>query len=223
MVAFHALQLQKKISMPLVLQVVQQSVFQLQHPASDWYKLCTDIFCPLPSIPSIALMFQHKFLNGVWKLIRNSETGYDYSFKNNRPLFSLLLLDFCNLKIPQQGIEMQIFFLNGLWRFLKNGHLPVKLHSSAPPALNQVSKRRISQMIYQPKSKSKMADFDTLPLCFSISNSSQMHTYYCKNLVTGYSLYLVKKSIPDRYQFSNWVYFYPCLVGLGLTSSEIHV
>ena len=28
---------------------------------------------------------------------------------------------------------MQIFFPNGLWRFLKNGHLPVKLHSSAPP------------------------------------------------------------------------------------------
>ena len=28
---------------------------------------------------------------------------------------------------------MQIFFLNGLWRFLKNGHLPVKLHSSALP------------------------------------------------------------------------------------------
>ena len=39
MVAFHALRLQKKISMPLVLQVVQQSVFQLQRPASDWYKL----------------------------------------------------------------------------------------------------------------------------------------------------------------------------------------
>ena len=31
---------------------------------------------------------------------------------------------------------MQIFFLNGLWRFLKNEHLPVKLHSSAPPGLN---------------------------------------------------------------------------------------
>ena len=28
---------------------------------------------------------------------------------------------------------MQIFFLNGLWRLFKNGHLPVKLHSSAPP------------------------------------------------------------------------------------------
>ena len=36
MVAFHILRLQKKISMLLVLQVVQQqSVFQLQRPASD--------------------------------------------------------------------------------------------------------------------------------------------------------------------------------------------
>ena len=31
---------------------------------------------------------------------------------------------------------MQSFFLNGLLRFLKNGHLPVKLHSSAPPGDN---------------------------------------------------------------------------------------
>ena len=30
---------------------------------------------------------------------------------------------------------MQIFFLNGLCRLLKNGHLPVKLHSSAPAGL----------------------------------------------------------------------------------------
>ena len=28
--------------------------------------------------------------------------------------------------------KCQFFFLNGLWRLLKNGHLPVKLHSSAP-------------------------------------------------------------------------------------------
>ena len=27
---------------------------------------------------------------------------------------------------------MQIFFQNWLWRSLKNGHLPLKLHSSAP-------------------------------------------------------------------------------------------
>ena len=33
-----------------------------------------------------------------------------------------------------QGIKMQFFFLNGLWRLLKNGHLPVRLHSSAPRA-----------------------------------------------------------------------------------------
>ena len=34
------------------------------------------------------IIFQHKFLNGVWKLIRNSETGYEYLFKNKRLLFS---------------------------------------------------------------------------------------------------------------------------------------
>ena len=34
------------------------------------------------------IIFQHKFLNRVWKLIRNSETGYDYMFKHKRLLFS---------------------------------------------------------------------------------------------------------------------------------------
>ena len=47
--------------------------------------------------------------------------------------FPYCFLLFYNLKIPKQGIKMQIFFLNGLWKSLKNGHLPVKLHSSAPP------------------------------------------------------------------------------------------
>ena len=51
-----------------------------------------------------------------------------YCFQENRLLFFLL---FCNLKIPKQGIRMQIFFPNGLQRLLKNGHLPVKLHSSS--------------------------------------------------------------------------------------------
>ena len=34
-------------------------------------------------------------------------------------------------------MKMQIFFLNGLWRLLRNGHLPVKLHSSAPPSFGK--------------------------------------------------------------------------------------
>ena len=54
--------------------------------------------------------------------------------KNNRLLFSLL---FCNLKIPKQGIKMQIFFLNGLWRLLKNGHLPRQVTFKCPPRLLQ--------------------------------------------------------------------------------------
>ena len=75
------------------------------------------------------------------KLIRNSETGYDYLLKNNTLLLSRTT-DYCfpivfgifyNLIIPKQGIKMQMFFLNRLWRFLENLHLPVKLHSNAPP------------------------------------------------------------------------------------------
>ena len=61
------------------------------------------------------------------QLIKNSQTGYDYLFKNNRPLFSLLSSD---LIIPKQGIEFKFFFLNRLSRFLKNGHLHVMLDSS---------------------------------------------------------------------------------------------
>ena len=41
-------------------------------------------------------------------------------------------------------------------------------------------------MTYQPKSvKGKMADFETLTLFIS-KNSSQMCSYFCKDLVTGY-------------------------------------
>ena len=58
------------------------------------------------------IIFQHKFLNRVWKLIRNSETGYDYLFNDNRLLFSRTIdccFSYCNLIIPKQGIDMQIF------------------------------------------------------------------------------------------------------------------
>ena len=48
-------------------------------------------------------------------------------------VFPIIFLLFCNLKIPKQGIKMQIFLQNGLWRLLRNGHLPVKLHWSVPP------------------------------------------------------------------------------------------
>ena len=52
-------------------------------------------------------------------------------------IFPIVFLLFCNLKIPKQGIKLQIFFLNGLWRLLKNSHLPVKLHSNAPRVILQ--------------------------------------------------------------------------------------
>ena len=54
--------------------------------------------------------------------------GYCFAivFNNNKLLF-------CNLKIPKQGIEMQLFFPKRVEEILKNGHVPVKLHPSTPP------------------------------------------------------------------------------------------
>ena len=52
-----------------------------------------------------------------------------YCFQEQYAIVSLL---FCNLKIPKQGIKMQIF-PKRVVETLKNGDLPVKLHSSAPP------------------------------------------------------------------------------------------
>ena len=62
-----------------------------------------------------------------------------------------------------------------------------------------------------------MADFETLTLCISL-NSSQMCTYFCKELGSGYYLQLVKNLTP----FSDRSY-YPHLVAMGLTSREISV
>ena len=91
------------------------------------------------------IIFQHKLLNGVWKFIRNSWTGYDYLFKNNRLLFSRTI-DYCFpycfwhflwSNNPETGYRNAIFLPNGLWRFLKNGRLSVKLHSSVlPPGIS---------------------------------------------------------------------------------------
>ena len=49
---------------------------------------------PIHDMPFSGIIFQHKFLNRVLKLIRNSETGYDYLFKNNMLLFSRTI-DYC--------------------------------------------------------------------------------------------------------------------------------
>ena len=49
-----------------------------------------------------------------------------------------------------------------------------------------------------------------------------MCTHFCKDLVTGYCLYLVEDLIPDRHPFSNGFYD-PCLIVLGLMSHEIRV
>ena len=71
-----------------------------------------------------------KFRNGLGIFVQEQK---GIVFGNNSLLFPIVFLLFCDLKILKQGIKMQIFFLNRLWRLLKNGHLPVKLHSSAPP------------------------------------------------------------------------------------------
>ena len=71
------------------------------------------------------------------------ETGYDYLFMNNRLLFprtinycfAYCFWHFLWSNNSETGYRNANFFLNGLWRFLKNGHLPVNLHSSAPPRI----------------------------------------------------------------------------------------
>ena len=53
------------------------------------------------------------------------------------------------------------------------------------------SHRRVSQMTYQPKSASKMADFETLSLCIPV-NSRPVCIYFCKGL--SYRVL----SVPDK-------------------------
>ena len=65
-----------------------------------------------------------------------------------------------------------------------------------------LSKVQIRQMTYQFKCAGKMVDFEILTLCVSL-NSSQVCTYFCKDLLVRYCLYLVKKSIPSRHPFLN--------------------
>ena len=67
-----------------------------------------------------------------------------YCFKEQ---YAIVFLLFCNLKILKQGIKMQIFFSNGLWRLLKNGHLPVKLYSSAPPGTFKKNNKRTKNTV----------------------------------------------------------------------------
>ena len=73
-------------------------------------------------------------------------------------------------------------------------------------------------MTYQPRSIGKMEDFETL----TFLNSSQMHTCFCKDVVTGYCLYLVNDSIFQPSSFFKLIFF-PHLVAMDLASREICV
>ena len=69
-------------------------------------------------------------------------------------------------------------------------------------------------MTYQPKSAGKMADFKTLTLSISL-NSSQMCTYFRKDVVTDYCLCLIKNPNPDPHSFSKLILLpKPCCYGL---------
>ena len=52
----------------------------------------------------------------------------------------------------------------------------------------------------------KMADFETLNLCMSLS-SSQMCTYFCNDFITAYCLHLLKNSISHPRSFCNSFYY----------------
>ena len=78
----------------------------------------------------------------------------------------------------------------------------------------------ISQITYKPQSAGEMVDFETFILSVPW-NSNQMCTYFCKDLVTGHYLCLVKGSlICKRHLFPNWFYY---LVAIDLMSHEISV
>ena len=77
------------------------------------------------------MKIDQKFRNGLWLFVQEQKA---IVLKNNRLLFFLL---FCNLKIPKQGIKMQIFFLNGLWK-LKKWARPRQVTFKCPPGSQQL-------------------------------------------------------------------------------------
>ena len=80
-----------------------------------------------------------------------------------------------------------------------------------------VSPKHSIDEFQSPINAGKMADYETLTLCV-FPNSSQMCTYFCKDLVIGYCLYLAKIRFPTIIRF-----YYSHLVAMGLMSREIRV
>ena len=72
-----------------------------------------------------------------------------------------------------------------------------QLYTSQLVAGQRENVRFVHRCISQ-RTVNKMADFEILTLCVSLT-SSKMCTSFCKELVTRYCLYLVKRSIPSRH------------------------
>ena len=85
------------------------------------------------------MKIDQKFRNGLWLFVQEQKAVV---FKNNRLLFSLLFSYCFPYFFPivlwsensETGYQNANFFPKRVVETLKNGHLPVKLHSSAPPS-----------------------------------------------------------------------------------------
>ena len=102
------------------------------------------------------------------------------------------------LLLENTRLFFDIVFRKSFWgdKALMEGDKVVMGNPQSPPigkTLKAIDE--ISQNMYQPKSVDKMADFEALTLCIFL-NSSQMCTYFCKDLVTGYCLYFIKIRLP---------------------------
>ena len=78
------------------------------------------------------IIFQHKFLNGIWKLVRNSETGYYYLIKNKRLLFSLLF-SYCFVIKNSETEYQNAFFPEWVVETLKKWAPPRQVTFKCPP------------------------------------------------------------------------------------------
>ena len=98
---------------------------------------------------------------------------------------------------------MQIFFLNGLWRFLKDGHLPVKLHSGAPPRITLKVTSTYDIRFFQSTVKSV-----EIRLLLNFSNAIAGHCQFSLTEVTVirkiHRFLIVNKRVKVVWEVSFW-------------------